>query len=118
MVQLGNSKLSALLAANAIGSIGLGIYKLSTTLFLSRSLTSAERSELSGSIRYTLTETCLALNIFRSEINLPLFFKFVVLVTGKGITGMLAGRTRVIQGWEEERNMMEEGERRKSEKHR
>ncbi|GMI48971.1 hypothetical protein TrCOL_g13352 [Triparma columacea] len=117
MVQLGNSKLSALLAANAIGSIGLGIYKLSTTLFLSRSLTSAERSELSGSIRYTLTETCLALNIFRSEINLPLFFKFVVLVTGKGITGMLAGRTRVIQGWEEERNMMEEGERRKSEKH-
>lgn len=98
MVALGASKLTALLVGNASVSICMLFYRLICSVFLSRPLTSTERSELSSKIKYTLTETCLALNIFRDEIDVWLFSRFVVLVTGKGIVGMIGGRVRMLQG--------------------
>ena len=50
------------------------------------------------------------MNIFRDEIDVWLFSRFVVLVTGKGIVGMIGGRVRMLQGWEEERAMMGGGD--------
>jgi E3 ubiquitin-protein ligase synoviolin len=83
MTYLQTSKLSYVILGNAIIATTVGFFSTITSLFLDGGLRPNERDSIGESIRWDVTETCLALTIFRSELDVGTAIQFLVLVLMK-----------------------------------
>ena len=84
MTYLSTSKLSYIILGNAIIAFYVKIFTLVTQLFLEGGLRPNERDSISEQMRWDITETCLALTMFRSELDVGTAIKFLTLVVLKG----------------------------------
>ena len=83
VLYLQSSKLSYIVLGNAVIAMGVSIFTLITQLFLDGGLRSNEREAIGEHIRWDVTETCLALTIFRSEMDVGTAVMFLGLVIMK-----------------------------------
>ena len=83
MIYLQSSKLSYILLGNAIIAMGVSTFTLITKIFLNGGLRRNERDAIGEHIRWDVTETCLALTIFRSELDVVTAIEFLGLVIMK-----------------------------------
>lgn len=83
MTYLSTSKLSYIILGNAIIAYYVKIFTLVTHLFLG-GLRPNERESIGEQMRWDITETCLALTMFRSELDVGTAIKFLTLVVMKG----------------------------------
>lgn len=80
MTYLQTSKLSYVILGNAIIATTVGLFSTITSVFLDGGLRPNERDSIGDSIRWDVTETCLALTIFRSELDVGTAIQFLCLV--------------------------------------
>ena len=80
LVYLQSSKLAYILLGNAIIALAVSTFSLLTKLFLDGGLRPNERDSIGEHIRWDVTETCLALTIFRSELDVLTAIEFLGLV--------------------------------------
>jgi len=80
LVYLQSSKLAYILLGNAIIAMAVSTFSLLTKLFLDGGLRPNERDSIGEHIRWDVTETCLALTIFRSELDVTTAIEFLGLV--------------------------------------
>ena len=80
---LQTSKLSYVVLGNAVIALGVGLFGAVTSAFLDGGLRPNERDSIGENIRWDVTETCLALTIFRSELDVFTALEFLVLVVMK-----------------------------------
>ena len=80
---LQTSKLSYVVLGNAVIAFGVGLFGAVTSAFLDGGLRPNERDSIGENIRWDVTETCLALTIFRSELDVFTALEFLVLVVMK-----------------------------------
>lgn len=80
LVYLQSSKLSYILLGNAIIALAVSTFTLMTKIFLDGGLRPNERDSIGEHIRWDVTETCLALTIFRSELDVVTAIEFLGLV--------------------------------------
>jgi len=80
LVYLQSSKLAYILLGNAIIALAVSTFTLMTKLFLNGGLRPNERDSIGEHIRWDVTETCLALTIFRSELDVVTAIEFLGLV--------------------------------------
>ena len=83
MTYLQTSKLSYVILGNAIIATTVGLFSTITSVFLDGGLRPNERDSIGDSIRWDVTETCLALTIFRSELDVGTAIQFLCLVLMK-----------------------------------
>ena len=81
---LQSSKLSYIILGNAIIAFYVQAFTMVTHLFLDGGLRSNERESIGEQMRWDVTETCLALTMFRSELDIITAIKFLTLVVMKG----------------------------------
>lgn len=84
MTYLSTSKLSYIILGNAIIAFYVKIFTLVTQLFLEGGLRPNERDSIGEQMRWDVTETCLALTMFRNELDVGTAIKFLTLVVLKG----------------------------------
>jgi hypothetical protein len=80
---LQTSKLSYVVLGNAVIAFGVGLFGAVTSVFLDGGLRPNERDSIGENIRWDVTETCLALTMFRSELDVSTALEFLVLVVMK-----------------------------------
>ena len=80
LVYLQSSKLAYILLGNAIIALAVSTFTLMTNIFLDGGLRPNERDSIGEHIRWDVTETCLALTIFRSELDVVTAIEFLGLV--------------------------------------
>jgi len=80
LVYLQSSKLAYILLGNAIIALAVSCFTLMTKIFLNGGLRPNERDSIGEHIRWDVTETCLALTIFRSELDVVTAIEFLGLV--------------------------------------
>lgn len=80
LVYLQSSKLAYILLGNSIIALGVSTFTLLTKIFLDGGLRPNERDSIGEHIRWDVTETCLALTIFRSELDVVTAIEFLGLV--------------------------------------
>jgi E3 ubiquitin-protein ligase synoviolin len=83
VMYLQSSKLSYIVLGNAIIAFGVCTFSFVTRLFLDGGLRVNERDAIGEHIRWDVTETCLALTIFRSEMDVGTAIMFLGLVIMK-----------------------------------
>ena len=83
MIYLQSSKVAYIVLGNAIIAMGVSTFTLMTKLFLNGGLRRNERDAIGEHIRWDVTETCLALTIFRSELDVVTAIEFLGLVIMK-----------------------------------
>ena len=83
LVYVQSSKLSYIIFGNAIIALAISSFSLLTKLFLDGGLRPNERDAIGENIRWDVTETCLALTIFRSELDVVTAVMFLGLVVVK-----------------------------------
>ena len=83
VVYVQSSKLSYIIFGNAIIALAVSTFSLITKLFLDGGLRPNERDAIGENIRWDVTETCLALTIFRSELDVVTAVLFLGLVVVK-----------------------------------
>ena len=83
VIYIQSSKLSYIIFGNAIIACAVSIFTLLTQLFLDGGLRLNERDAIGENIRWDVTETCLALTIFRSELDVVTAVMFLGLVVMK-----------------------------------
>lgn len=83
LVYLQSSKLAYIVLGNAVIASATGIFSVVTNTFLDGGLRANEREAIGEQIRWNLTETCLALTIFRTELDVATALMFLVLVLAK-----------------------------------
>jgi len=83
VVYVQSSKLSYIIFGNAIIALAVSTFSLLTKLFLDGGLRPNERDAIGENIRWDVTETCLALTIFRSELDVVTAVMFLGLVVVK-----------------------------------
>lgn len=74
VVLLSNDKLSLLTLVNLYAIVCIQTFNLITSLFI-QNLKPSETSDLSDFIKVTLTDLCLALNIFRDSVDFSMLFR-------------------------------------------
>lgn len=82
LVFLSSSKYAYVILGNAFVASLIWCFRVTTGFFLN-GLRLNEAEGLSDYFRWHITETCLALTIFRSELNVKTFVVFLVLVFAK-----------------------------------
>ena len=82
ILYLQSSKLSYIVLGNALIASGVGVFTCVTNVFLG-GLRVNERDGIGEHIRWDVTETCLALTIFRSELDVVTAVLFLGLVVVK-----------------------------------
>ena len=82
VVYLSSSKLSYIIFGNALAALALSIFQLVCNIFLG-GLRSAEREAIRDGMRWSMTETCLALTMFREEVSMNMGAMFLILIMGK-----------------------------------
>ena len=80
LVYLQSSKLAYILLGNAIIALAVSTFTFMTKIFLDGGLRPNERDSIGEHIRWDVTETCLALTIFRSELDVVTAIEFLGLV--------------------------------------
>lgn len=83
MTYLQTSKLSYVILGNAIIAFSVGLFGTITSIFLDGGLRPNERDMIVENIRWDVTETCLALTIFRNELDVLTTLQFLFLVVMK-----------------------------------
>ncbi|KAL7542060.1 hypothetical protein ACHAXR_011493 [Thalassiosira sp. AJA248-18] len=83
LVYLQSSKLAYILLGNAIIACAVSTFSVVTKLFLDGGLRPNERDAIGEHMRWDVTETCLALTIFRSELDVLTAIMFLSLVIMK-----------------------------------
>jgi hypothetical protein len=83
LVYVQSSKLSYIVFGNAIIALAVSSFTVITKLFLDGGLRPNERDAIGENIRWDVTETCLALTIFRSELDVVTAVMFLGLVVAK-----------------------------------
>ena len=83
VVYIQSSKLSYIVFGNAIIACAVSIFTIITRMFLDGGLRMNERDAIGENIRWDVTETCLALTIFRSELDVVTAVMFLGLVVMK-----------------------------------
>ena len=83
IVYLQSSKLAYILLGNAIIAMAVSTFTLVTKMFLDGGLRPNERDTIGENIRWDVTETCIALTIFRSELDVATAIEFLGLVIMK-----------------------------------
>jgi hypothetical protein len=83
LVYVQSSKLSYIVFGNAIIALAVSSFSFITKLFLDGGLRPNERDAIGENIRWDVTETCLALTIFRSELDVVTAVMFLGLVVAK-----------------------------------
>ncbi len=83
VIYLQSSKLSYIVLGNAIIALAISTFSFVTHLFLDGGLRVNERDAIGEHIRWDVTETCLALTIFRSELDVATAVMFLGLVIMK-----------------------------------
>jgi E3 ubiquitin-protein ligase synoviolin len=82
LVFLGSSKYAYIILANALVAASWQLFELLTNQFLG-GLRLMEREGLGDFFRWNITETCLALTMFRAELSVESGILFLILVLGK-----------------------------------
>ena len=82
LVYLGSSKYALIILGNAMVALCVSIFKFLTTHFLG-GLRLIESEGLSDFFRWNVTETCLALTMFRRDINVESGILFLFLILSK-----------------------------------
>jgi len=82
VLYLSSSKLSYIIFGNALAALALSIFQLVCRIFLG-GLRSAEREAIRDGMRWSMTETCLALTMFREEVSLNMGGMFLLLTMCK-----------------------------------
>jgi E3 ubiquitin-protein ligase synoviolin len=82
LLYLASSKWAYIVFGNALVAACISIFSITTNLFLN-GIRLQEAEGLSDFFRWHVTETCLALTMFRSELNVRTGILFLVLVLGK-----------------------------------
>jgi E3 ubiquitin-protein ligase synoviolin len=80
VVYLCSSKLSLAVLGNACIAFAVGAFEAIVSLFLEGGMRLQEAEGLQDFFRWNVTETCLALTMFRSEINIQTTIEFLVLI--------------------------------------
>jgi hypothetical protein len=83
LVYVQSSKLSYIVFGNAIIALAVSTFSFVTRVFLDGGLRPNERDAIGDNIRWDVTETCLALTIFRSELDVVTAVMFLGLVVMK-----------------------------------
>jgi hypothetical protein len=83
VIYIQSSKLSYIIYGNAIIACAVSTFTIVTQLFLDGGLRLNERDAIGENIRWDVTETCLALTIFRSELDVVTAVMFLGLVVMK-----------------------------------
>ena len=89
LVYLQSSKLAYILLGNAVIALAVSSFGFITRLFLDGGLRPNERDAIGEHIRWDVTETCLALTIFRSELDVVTAIMFLGLVILKWYVYMI-----------------------------
>jgi E3 ubiquitin-protein ligase synoviolin len=84
LVFLGSSKYSYIILGNAIIAFCFSLFRFLTTSFLG-GLRLVESEGLGDFVRWNVTETCLALSMFRSDLNVETGIMFLFLVLTKAL---------------------------------
>lgn len=82
IVYLTSSKWAYIVLGNAIIAMCISTFRFFTKTFL-QGLRLAEAEGLGDFFRWNVTETCLALTMFRSELDINTFLVFLVLILAK-----------------------------------
>jgi E3 ubiquitin-protein ligase synoviolin len=82
IVYLTSSKWAYIILGNALIASCISIFRFFTSTFL-QGLRLAEAEGLSDFFRWNVTETCLALTMFRSELEVDTFLIFLLLILAK-----------------------------------
>jgi E3 ubiquitin-protein ligase synoviolin len=99
LVFLSSSKWAYIILGNALIAFLVGLFQLFTGVFLN-GLRLAEAEGLSDFFRWNVTETCLALTIFRSELTVKTGILFLMLVMSKcvhWVADMREGHLRMTE---------------------
>ena len=84
VVFLSTSKVSAILLGNFGIAFSLGLFRVNTAVFLN-GLNEDEMATIGDHLKYALTETCLALTMFREEIGVSIVVMFLLLLLMKAL---------------------------------
>ncbi len=101
IVTLSTSKITPILAANLTFHILSSLYVLLLRVFLPSPLTPTEATTVSDNLKYSLTETCLALNIFRQELGVSMCGWFAVSAALKCVLWAAEGRGKMLGTYDE-----------------
>ena len=101
MSTIGASKTFTLASANIVAVTFVTLYNWVVRTFFVGDLTRTEIDSVSDKFKYALTECCLALNIFREEIGLPLSLSFGTLIFSKAVSYTASGRIKIIRAVED-----------------
>ena len=82
VVYLTSSKWAYIVVGNALIALCVSVFRFFTSTFLN-GLRLAEAEGLSDFFRWNVTETCLALTMFRSELEVDTFLIFLALILAK-----------------------------------
>mmetsp|Transcript_32563 Transcript_32563/g.70464 ORF Transcript_32563/g.70464 Transcript_32563/m.70464 type:complete len:753 (-) Transcript_32563:1133-3391(-) len=82
LTYLTSSKLSYVVLGNAVVAAVVSAFQLIIRLTLS-GLRPSEAEHIGENVRWNVTETCIALTIFRSEVDVNMGAMFLTLVSGK-----------------------------------
>jgi E3 ubiquitin-protein ligase synoviolin len=99
LVFLSSSKWAYIILGNALIAFLIGLFHLFTGIFLN-GLRLAEAEGLGDFFRWNVTETCLALTIFRSELTVKTGILFLMLVMSKcvhWVADMREGHLRMTE---------------------
>lgn len=99
LIFLSSSKYAYVILGNALIALLIGIFQLFTGMFMN-GLRLAEAEGLSDFFRWNVTETCLALTIFRAELNVKTAILFLILVLSKclhWVADMREGHLRMTE---------------------
>ncbi|KAL3941669.1 MAG: hypothetical protein SGBAC_004010 [Bacillariaceae sp.] len=84
LVFLGSSKWAYIILGNFLVASLIWIFQTSVRVFLN-GLRLAEAEGIGDFFRWNITETCIALTMFRSEVNVKTMILFLVLVLAKSL---------------------------------
>jgi len=83
VLYLGSSKLAYITLGNAAVALTMILFRWVTYTFLNGGLREMERDAVSEGLRWGLTDTCLALTIFREEVTVGMTLMFLTLALSK-----------------------------------
>ncbi|GMI30631.1 hypothetical protein TeGR_g2254 [Tetraparma gracilis] len=89
-------KVMPVLLGNLSVVLSVQLFKLAIAAFFSRPLSSSESDDISDHVKYSLTELCLALNIFRSSLTASTVCFFLLLVLLKALGAAAQTRLALI----------------------
>eukprot|EP00536_Pseudo-nitzschia_multiseries_P017350 jgi/Psemu1/321162/estExt_fgenesh1_pm.C_15120001 len=100
LVFLSSSKYAYVIMGNAFVAFLIWLFRITTNFFLN-GLRRNEAEGLADFFRWHITETCLALTIFRSELNVKTFVFFLFLVLAKCLHYVVDAREAHLRMTEE-----------------